>query len=165
MKWNKNTHSVTTKRQDLLMAHCVPMFEFTSHSQRNKVKLLTPSTPLHHCGNCSSRTCCSGSPMAHNGAQTHQVVSLCQYFLTLPVTSWGDTSLCIVDAKIRVGGGGVHSFHITGLLGDYTKLCACICWKICLCKQDDKTQPDVCNKQLWSSTLGAALVISVTGAL
>lgn len=111
------------------MAHCVPMFEFTSHSQRNKVKLLTPATPLHHCGNCSSRTCCSGSLMAHNGAQTHQVVSLCRYFLTLPVTSWGDTSLCIVDAKIR-GGGGIHSFHITGSLGDYTKLCACICWKI-----------------------------------
>lgn len=155
------------------MAHCVPMFEFTSHSQRNKVKLLTPATPLHHCGNCSSRTCCSGSPMAHNGAQTHQVVSLCRYFLTLPVTSWGDTSLCIVDAKIRGGGdpqlsyhwlvGRLHKVVCLHLLEDWQ--CANHAQSFCLCKQDDKTQPDVCNKQLWSSTLGAALVTSVTGAL
>lgn len=152
--------------------HCVLMFEFTSHSQRNKVKLLTPVTPLHHCGNCSSRTCCSGSPMAHNGAQTHQVVSLCRIFShsLLPAEEIRHCALLM----LRFGWGGpqlsyhwlvgrLHKVVCLHLLEDWQ--CANHAQSFCLCKQDDKTQPDVCNKQLGSSTLGAALVISVTGAL
>lgn len=105
--------------QNLTMARHVSMFPFRSRSQREKVNLLHPC--LHCCGNPSTNTCCRVRLyMAHNGSypntQTHQGVSLFWQVLTLFITSWADTSLCIV--KI---GGRCHSLlnsHIIGSLGD-----------------------------------------------
>lgn len=125
-KEDKTADSVLTSWQNLSMAHRVSMFPLRSHSQREKVKLLHSGLPSTAVGTPAPTHATGLGTSAHNGSypqwllpkhtQTHQDVSLFRQAFTLPITSWGDASLCIV----KIGGRSYSPLNslINGSLGD-----------------------------------------------